>query len=78
MKKFSCIALILVLTLSLMAGCRSNSNTDTGSNGSTPSNVTPDGSDSGANGKGAVGDMIDDMTGNADNGRSRQPGMNMG
>lgn len=71
MKKFSCIALTIVLTLSLMAGCRSNSNTD---NGATPS----DGSVPSATGKGAVGDMIDDMTGNADNGRSRLPGMNMG
>lgn len=77
MKKFSCIALSIVLTLCLMAGCRTNSNTETGApdNGTTQTN---DASDTGVTGKGAVGDMIDDMTGNADNSRSRLPGMNMG
>ena len=70
MKKFTCIALILVLTLSLMAGCRRNSGTDAGDPSMEPSSSVgaSDNGNTDASGKGTVGDVIDDMTGNMGNG----------
>ncbi len=66
MKKFTCIALMIVLTLSLMAGCRRNTGTDAGDPSMEPSSSvgTSDNGNTDASGKGAVGDVIDDMTGN--------------
>ena len=43
MKRFSILALVLVLTLGLLAGCRSQSNTGTSNTGNTntPTNTVP-------------------------------------